>query len=76
MVDTFGVVVGSDGKIYGMNPSSSKYDIEVEGLTTDEELTEALAGKADSFSGLTGTRIIDGHSLTFTNGILTGYQAP
>jgi len=30
----------------------------------------------DGDEGLTGTRTIDGHVLTFKNGILTGYQAP
>jgi len=39
-------------------------------------LVDALAGKADSFTGISGTRTIQGHTLTFTNGILTGYQAP
>jgi len=76
VVDKFGVVVGSDGKVYKMNPSNSEYDQEVTGLVTDEELTDALAGKAPVFTGLTGTRTIQGHTLTFTNGILTGYQAP
>ena len=31
---------------------------------------------AEGSAGLTGTRTIDGHTLTFKNGILTGYQAP
>jgi len=31
---------------------------------------------ADGQVGLTGTRTIDGHALTFKNGILVGYQAP
>jgi len=30
----------------------------------------------DGEEGLTGERTIDGHVLTFTKGILTGYQAP
>uniref|UniRef100_A0A6M3L1M5 Uncharacterized protein n=1 Tax=viral metagenome TaxID=1070528 RepID=A0A6M3L1M5_9ZZZZ len=31
---------------------------------------------ADGDEGLTGTRTIDGHVLTFKKGLLTGYQAP
>jgi len=30
----------------------------------------------DGEAGLTGTRTIDGHTLTFKNGILVGYSAP
>ena len=30
----------------------------------------------DDYVGISGTRTIDGHTLTFKNGILTGYQAP
>lgn len=31
---------------------------------------------ADGQAGLTGSRTIDGHTLTFKNGILVGYTAP
>jgi len=70
------------GAIKAYNPATGAFDIHIP-ISSHEHLmsaitglVDALAGKADSFSGLTGTRTIDGHTLTFTNGILTGYQAP
>ena len=41
------------------NSETESYDIDVEFLHPD---------------GLTGTKVIDGKQLTFTNGILTGYE--
>ena len=34
------------------------------------------AVSVDSEAGITGARTIDGHTLTFKNGILVGYEAP
>ncbi len=65
------------GGLYRYNPDNGQYDIPLPiALESITGLEDALAGKANSFSGLTGTRTIGGHTLTFTNGILTGYQAP
>jgi len=48
--------------------------------TSIEAAIAAHAAKATAHhpipDGLTGTRVIDGHTLTFTAGILTGYEAP
>lgn len=47
------------GILYQYNSTTEEYDIEVNFVNS---------------SGLTGTKVIDGKSLTFTNGILTGYE--
>jgi len=65
------------GGIYRYNSENGQYDIPLPiALSAITGLIDALAGKAPIFIGLTGTRTIGGHTLTFTNGILTGYQAP
>jgi len=70
------------GELKKFNTSSGSFDIDIpikfheHLMSAITGLTDALAGKADSFTGISGTRTIDGHTLTFTNGILTGYQAP
>lgn len=51
------------GEMRKFNPSTGQYDISIPVPSHNHE-------------GLTGTRTIDGHTLTFTNGLLTGYQAP
>ena len=65
------------GGLYRYNSENGQYDIALPiALSAITGLTDALAGKSPTFTGLTGTRTIDGHILTFTNGVLTGYQAP
>jgi len=70
------------GVIRKFNPATSQFDLDIPVpshehlMSAITGLVDALAGKAPAFTGLTGTRTIDGHTLTFTNGVLTGYEAP
>ena len=53
-----------------------------EDFATDDDIATAIATHASNadahhpaHAGLTGARVIDGKTLTFTNGLLTGYSA-
>uniref|UniRef100_A0A6M3J6Y2 Uncharacterized protein n=1 Tax=viral metagenome TaxID=1070528 RepID=A0A6M3J6Y2_9ZZZZ len=69
-LDTSGGMVERDTN----GPWASIIDLDIsDAIATHTALPDA---HHPSNVGLTGTRTIDGHTLTFKNGLLVGYQAP
>ncbi len=59
------------GKWYTYNPGTSLYDLPISFQDPDFTGTVSVDGNA----GLTGTRTIGGYKMTFTKGLLTGFEA-
>lgn len=64
-----------------IQPSTGKLFVWTNGEWVETDITTdsiKLSGSisTDGQEGLTGSRTIGGHKLTFKNGILVGYQAP
>jgi len=55
---------------------SSVYAVIAHGHPTLGDINFTGTISADGEAGVTGSRVIDGHRLTFKNGILVGYEAP